>query len=53
MIKDDGVGISNMQARDSSLGLDIMQYRAKLASAFVKIRDGKDGGTEVLCRFEK
>ncbi len=49
-ITDDGKGIDPAKLRADSMGLRIMDYRARLIGAFLKIGPGEEGGTTVRCR---
>jgi signal transduction histidine kinase len=50
-IKDDGIGFpANLQS-NAGMGLNIMNYRAKMIGASLDIRRGAGGGTIVLCSF--
>lgn len=47
---DDGVGISS-ERRADSMGLRIMDYRARLIGGFLQVEPRSDGGTRVSCRL--
>ena len=52
MIKDDGIGIKNINGRmNTGLGLKIMGYRANLINASLDIRQDLNGGTIITCDF--
>jgi len=50
-ISDDGVGLPATGARQSGLGLRIMNYRAKKVGGSLEIRPGEPNGTVVHCTF--
>jgi signal transduction histidine kinase len=50
-IKDDGVGFPSDLDASAGMGLNIMNYRAKMIGASLDIRRGVGGGTIVLCSF--
>jgi signal transduction histidine kinase len=50
-VSDDGVGIEEERRRPDSMGLRIMDYRARLIGAFLQIDAGEQGGTTVSCRL--
>jgi signal transduction histidine kinase len=50
-IKDDGVGFPAHLDASAGMGLNIMNYRAKMIGASLDIRRGAAGGTIVLCSF--
>jgi signal transduction histidine kinase len=50
-IKDDGVGFPADLDGSAGMGLNIMNYRAKMIGASLDIRRGAGGGTIVLCSF--
>jgi signal transduction histidine kinase len=50
-IKDDGVGFPADLEPSAGMGLNIMNYRAKMIGASLDIRRGAGGGTIVLCSF--
>ena len=47
---DDGVGISS-ERRADSMGLRIMDYRARLIGGFLQVEARLEGGTRVSCRL--
>ncbi len=47
---DDGVGISS-ERRADSMGLRIMDYRARLIGGFLQVEARPEGGTRVSCRL--
>ena len=47
---DDGVGISS-ERRADSMGLRIMDYRARLIGGFLQVERRPEGGTRVTCRL--
>ncbi|MCP4867123.1 MAG: hypothetical protein GY898_00210 [Proteobacteria bacterium] len=49
-VEDDGVGIDVEKLRSDSMGLRIMDYRARLIGAFLEIEQRAEGGTRVRCR---
>jgi PAS domain S-box-containing protein len=52
-IKDDGVGLPANRARSSKgLGLQIMEYRAKVIGGTLKVERGTQGGTIVTCQLQ-
>jgi signal transduction histidine kinase len=50
-IKDDGIGFPAEPDASTGMGLNIMNYRAKMIGASLDIRRGAGGGTIVLCSF--
>jgi signal transduction histidine kinase len=50
-VRDDGVGFPADLASGAGMGLNIMNYRAKMIDASLDIRRGAGGGTIVLCSF--
>lgn len=50
-IRDNGVGLSATTATPRGMGIRIMEYRARLIRATVKIANRPEGGVEVSCRF--
>lgn len=52
-VRDDGVGIGLMEARGSRLGLKIMQYRAGIIGAVLKIESLPAGGSLLRCTLTK
>ncbi|MCP4129647.1 MAG: PAS domain S-box protein [bacterium] len=51
MIKDDGVGLPEKIKEKKGMGLNIMTYRARMIGASMDIGRGKEGGTEIVCKF--
>jgi signal transduction histidine kinase len=49
-VTDDGVGISS-EGRADSMGLRIMDYRARLIGGFLQVERRPEGGTRVSCRL--
>ncbi len=49
--KDDGIGFPEKLESSAGMGLNIMNYRAKMIGASLDIRRGAGGGTIVLCSF--
>jgi two-component system CheB/CheR fusion protein len=49
VVQDDGVGISEQAPDASTLGLNMMRYRANLIGAQLHIGPGEAGGTVVRC----
>ncbi|MBI4697402.1 MAG: histidine kinase, partial [Nitrospirae bacterium] len=49
MIKDDGIGISDMSGQSGGMGLRIMKYRAGLINASLDVQQDANGGTIVKC----
>ncbi len=52
-IMDNGIGISKKAGNIVGMGMSIMNYRAKIIGAKLRVRDVKQGGTEVICRFSE
>ena len=50
-VKDDGVGVSRKVLERTDMGLRIMQYRANILNASLKIARASGGGTLVTCSF--
>ncbi len=48
-VRDDGRGLADTSDQTSGVGLRIMQHRADLIGAVLKIQAADGGGTEVLC----
>jgi signal transduction histidine kinase len=48
-IEDNGVGISNTSTASGGMGLNIMQYRARLSGGQLQIEPRPSGGTIVAC----
>jgi PAS domain S-box-containing protein len=48
-IADNGVGMPAQLPKSKGVGLEIMEYRARLIGASVQVRPGPAGGTEVIC----
>jgi PAS domain S-box-containing protein len=48
-VRDDGVGLPPDLSRTEGIGLRIMQHRADLIGATLKIRRAEGGGTEIMC----
>jgi PAS domain S-box-containing protein len=49
-ITDDGVGLGQAASDGKGIGLQTMQYRARLIGGALEVRPGKSGGTSVVCR---
>lgn len=52
VVSDDGVGIGAPSDRGNGMGLHIMNYRAGMIGAELKVEAQKSGGTIVTCIFE-
>lgn len=50
-VKDDGIGFSKDGRGIEGMGLRIMEYRADMIGAMLRIDSVKDGGTTVACRL--
>ena len=48
-VRDDGVGLPPDLSRTEGIGLRIMQHRADLIGATLKVRRAEGGGTEIMC----
>jgi signal transduction histidine kinase len=48
-VRDDGKGLKSVSDQTSGVGLKIMQHRADLIGAILKIQGTAGGGTEVVC----
>ncbi len=48
-VRDDGVGIPDQPGRHGGLGLQTMDYRARIIGGSVVVRRGEAGGTVVTC----
>jgi signal transduction histidine kinase len=48
-ITDDGIGMSKVPSNSHGMGLNIMNYRARLSGGELTIREGSSGGTIVSC----
>jgi PAS domain S-box-containing protein len=51
VIEDDGPGFSESSVNRSGMGLQIMNYRARMIGGTLKIQSGKSQGTAVACIF--
>lgn len=51
LIRDDGVGIAPPPARNSGVGLHIMNYRAGMIGGTLEVHRDPGGGTVVACLF--
>ena len=51
MIKDDGAGFSANGARQSGMGLRIMDYRARVIGATLEVKSAPGAGTQLTCVF--
>ena len=51
-VEDNGLGFNNKRIQGKGMGLNIMNYRASMVGAALDIRNGKDGGTQVVCSFQ-
>ncbi len=52
-IVDNGKGIDNPNYQDAGVGIRIMQYRAGVVGAMLRITPAKPHGTQVLCTLDK
>jgi signal transduction histidine kinase len=52
-IRDNGIGCQSGAAKSSGMGLRIMQYRASLLGAVLRIQSPKDCGTHVACTLSQ
>lgn len=52
-IQDDGKGMAQKDTKKKGIGLAIMQHRADLIGARLKILENKTGGTIIRCMLEK
>lgn len=52
-IQDDGKGMGKMDTKKMGIGLAVMQHRADLIGARLKILENKTGGTIIRCTLEK
>jgi PAS domain S-box-containing protein len=50
-VNDDGIGFPTKLDRPQGMGLNIMNYRARMIGASLDIRRGARGGTIVICSF--
>jgi PAS domain S-box-containing protein len=50
-VKDDGIGFPKDLSASTGMGLNIMNYRAKMIGASLDVRRGAGGGTILLCSF--
>jgi len=48
-VQDDGVGLKEIAANDSGMGLNIMRYRASQSGGVLRIEELQEGGTLVSC----
>jgi PAS domain S-box-containing protein len=51
MVKDDGAGFSANGARQSGMGLRIMDYRARVIGATLEVKSRLGAGTQLTCVF--
>jgi PAS domain S-box-containing protein len=51
MVKDDGAGFSANGARQSGMGLRIMDYRARVIGATLEVKSRPGAGTQLTCIF--
>jgi two-component system, LuxR family, sensor kinase FixL len=51
VIEDDGPGVLEISANHSGMGLQIMNYRARIIGGLLKVQNGKSHGTAVTCTF--
>ncbi|MGA9798992.1 MAG: PAS domain S-box protein [Terriglobales bacterium] len=51
VIEDDGSGVGETSATHSGMGLQIMNYRARMIGGSLKVQGGKTHGTAVTCIF--
>jgi two-component system, LuxR family, sensor kinase FixL len=49
VISDDGVGLANAATDGKGIGLQTMDYRARIVGGELKVRPGERGGTTVTC----
>ncbi|MGE0378365.1 MAG: PAS domain-containing protein, partial [Planctomycetaceae bacterium] len=52
-VKDDGVGIPDPQPESNGIGLRIMQYRAGVIGAVLRVESPEKGGTVVTCTLSR
>jgi len=50
-VVDDGRGIENVAANHTGMGLNIMNYRARMIGGSLELAPGPGGGTAVTCIF--
>ena len=50
-IADDGSGLPDLMPKDRGLGLNIMQYRARMIGGALDVQRAREGGTVVTCSF--
>lgn len=48
-VRDNGIGLSHAARSDSGMGMNIMNYRAKLAGGDLLVEEHAEGGTSVSC----
>lgn len=48
-VTDDGIGMSKMAAKHNGMGLNVMNYRARLSGGELTIQEAPNGGTIVSC----
>jgi signal transduction histidine kinase len=51
IIEDDGLGIPESSPNHSGMGLQIMNYRARMIGGSLRLQNGKNHGTAVTCTF--
>jgi PAS domain S-box-containing protein len=51
MVKDDGAGFATNGARQSGMGLRIMDYRARVIGATLEVKSHPGSGTQLTCIF--
>ncbi len=50
-VTDNGIGLPEKKEDLKGIGMNIMKYRARMIGAALSIQNGKENGTEVLCRL--
>ena len=52
-VRDNGQGLPATPAETNGMGLGIMNYRARLISATLQLKNHQEGGVEVVCRLSR
>lgn len=52
-VEDNGMGLANAANHGGGMGLSIMNYRASMVGASLDIRNGRDGGAQVICSLQE
>ncbi len=50
-VRDDGAGMAAAEHHSHGMGINLMQYRAKIIGAALEVQSAKGKGTSVICTF--